>query len=207
MLHNIHRYKRDYSQPDIIPGELFKILPWSTKAAVFGSYALKRFTGAVWEHDDIDIALYTDADEFYTICESVVATGIFQDTSKLNGNAGLHTNEKFGQRVKETQTYVTKTGKKVQFVRIEPDGSPLIDTLAMETSAPCCISMTYSTDGNEVFHMARRGAIVTSDMKVDGSCDKICTEEGRIAKYFSRGYKYVRGCHSSYYASRDPSEF
>lgn len=196
-----HNNLRNFNQEDILrEHRIYKHLD-PNKTIVAGSYALKQFTGDLWDFGDIDIVVnvntITEFQEYINqFCQDTKSEcGDIKDFSNLNdfdvNDVNNIRDEKFHELIKGScKVNHPSLNKTLQFVWIKDplDPSRSSQSILAETSdLPSCVSYTFDNNTNQkIFHIPEKGreALFWRTTSVSNVC------KSRKEKYESRGYYY-----------------
>ena len=184
-----------FKEPDIIPKSIYNALDFKT-SIIGGSYALKRFTGALWDPHDIDIFITgTDAefkeakDKFITLTNAILLSDNHTKHTKHTKN-----NEDFHALISGTYTFnIPGFSLPIQLIHFKQiDHKPTVFEFLKEDS---CYSIHAKTtdipsvsytieNGQKIFHIPERSLEAIFTRRINGN--NICSNRRKL--YASRGY-------------------
>lgn len=183
--------KRDFNQEDILRTHgIYRYFDWNN-TVIGGSYALKQFSGDLWESNDIDIFILTASEKEFEeyierFCNETLATKSDPNyRSKVTGSGSEIFHELIGGSCKVNHPNIDKI---LQFVWIKKTGNrPIQSILAQTTDVPSCVSYKFDIDSNQkIFNIPEKGrqSLFWRTARVDEVCPS------RKSHYEKRGYYY-----------------
>ena len=166
---------------DDLPKEFVDSIDWS-RCAIGGSYALKKFTNAKWDHNDVDV--YIPVDKYEEHVSKII--------SKTNAKEIPHKIYHKYSNVHNVRTYrIPQYDKNIQLIAVNTETQPVKDIEPYyDIDTPTCVSLSQDTNTDRLIFIVPEGCIE----KINGSkkINRKYVSEEVVEKYEKRGFTYTK---------------